>query len=107
MHFAQALEKADATNETRSGQYQLLTLPALAKLFAQRIECGWLEVPQSRDKPGGRRLKLWVAIARADRPSGEPPLLYLHGGRGWVPWTTSFPIFRRARPGQPCVPSAI
>ena len=29
-----------------------------------RIDCGWLQVRESRDKPDSRVIKLWVAIAQ-------------------------------------------
>ena len=45
-------------------------------------ECGYLIVPEVREKPNGRKLKLAVAIYRAKKPSGAPPLLLLHGGPG-------------------------
>jgi pimeloyl-ACP methyl ester carboxylesterase len=47
-----------------------------------RRECGWLVVPESRDRTGGRTVRLAVEIFRARTPSGAPPLVFLHGGPG-------------------------
>jgi pimeloyl-ACP methyl ester carboxylesterase len=47
-----------------------------------RAECGYLVVPQLREKPNGRTLRLAVAIYRAKDPSGAVPLVLLHGGPG-------------------------
>lgn len=63
MHFAQALEKADATNETRSGQYQLLTLPALAKLLA-RTPAGLRATIQSQSNFGQSLRRARVKLGR-------------------------------------------
>lgn len=72
-----------------------------------RVDCGWLQVPESRGKAGSRILKLWVAIARADaEPGREDPLLYIHGGPGYAtvdyvfpyfPQSKTWPAFRRTR----------
>jgi pimeloyl-ACP methyl ester carboxylesterase len=47
-----------------------------------RRECGWLVVPESRDRASTRTLRLAVEILRARQPSGEPPRVFLHGGPG-------------------------
>jgi beta-glucanase (GH16 family)/pimeloyl-ACP methyl ester carboxylesterase len=50
-----------------------------------RRECGWLVVPESRDRTGAhsvRTVRLAVEIFRARTPSGAPPLVFLHGGPG-------------------------
>ena len=47
-----------------------------------RRECGWLVVPESRDRPTAKTVRLAVAIFRAKEPSGKPPLIVLHGGPG-------------------------
>ena len=72
-----------------------------------RVDCGWLQVPESRGKAGSRILRLWVAIARADaEPGREDPLLYIHGGPGYAtvdyvfpyfPQSKTWPAFRRTR----------
>lgn len=62
-----------------------------------RVECGWLHVLESRGKPDSRKLRLWTAIARADRPSGEPPLVYLHGGPGLGTVDYFFPYFPQSK----------
>jgi len=47
-----------------------------------RRECGWLVVPESRDRPTASTVRLAVEIFRAKEPSGAPPLVVLHGGPG-------------------------
>lgn len=47
-----------------------------------RRECGWLVVPESRDRPTASTVRLSVEIFRAKEPSGAPPLVMLHGGPG-------------------------
>jgi pimeloyl-ACP methyl ester carboxylesterase len=46
------------------------------------VECGWLIVPELRERPNGPTVKLPVARLRAREPDGSPPLVYLHGGPG-------------------------
>lgn len=46
-----------------------------------RRECGWLIVPQSRDRAGAQTVRLAVEIFRAAAPT-EPPRVFLHGGPG-------------------------
>lgn len=75
-----------------------------------RIECGWLQVRESRDKPDSRMLKLWVAIARAEAADKrDDPILYLNGGPGVAtvdyffphvltnPQSKTWPVFRKER----------
>ena len=65
-----------------------------------RIDCGWLHVRESRDKPGSRTLRLWVAIARADAVDAmkqADPLLYLQGGPGIATVDTFFPYFPQSK----------
>jgi len=45
-------------------------------------ECGWLVVPESRDRPTANTVRLAVEIFRGKEPSGAPPLVLLHGGPG-------------------------
>ena len=47
-----------------------------------RVECGRLVVPESRLRPNGPTVSLAVAIFHAKNPSGQPPLVILHGGPG-------------------------
>jgi len=46
-----------------------------------RLECAWLVVPEIRDHPSGRTVRLAVAIVRAKDPV-TTPLVMLHGGPG-------------------------
>lgn len=72
-----------------------------------RVECGWLSVPESRDRSNSRTLRLWVAIARADKPEKAlDPILYIHGGPGlatvdyffpYFPKSETWPAFRKTR----------
>lgn len=75
-----------------------------------RIECGWLQVRESRDKPDSRTLKLWVAIARAEAADKrDDPIFYLNGGPGVAtvdyffphvltnPQSKTWPAFRKDR----------
>ena len=47
-----------------------------------RRECGWLVVPESRDRPSPNVVRLAVEVFRAREPSGAPALVLLHGGPG-------------------------
>ncbi|MFL5617283.1 MAG: alpha/beta fold hydrolase [Gemmatimonadaceae bacterium] len=49
---------------------------------AVRRDCGWLVVPESRDRAGANVVRLAVEVFRAREPSGAPPLVLLHGGPG-------------------------
>src|SRR5215212_4209074 len=46
-----------------------------------KLECSWLVVPEMRDRPAGRTVRLAVALVRAKNPT-LPPLVMLHGGPG-------------------------
>jgi pimeloyl-ACP methyl ester carboxylesterase len=46
------------------------------------VECGWLVVPESRSRPQGRTVRLNVVVARASKPTGAPPIVYISGGPG-------------------------
>jgi len=45
-------------------------------------DCGWLLVPESRDRRTSKVVRLAVEIFRAKEPSEAPPLVMLHGGPG-------------------------
>lgn len=63
-----------------------------------RVDCGWLHVSESRDKPDSRKLRLWVAIARADTADKRAdPLLYIHGGPGYATVDYFFPNFPKGK----------
>jgi len=63
--------------------------------------CGWLEVPENRDDPAGRKLRLHVAVIPALRLQPAPdPLFILAGGPGQAAsdyYTTMGPAFGRIR----------
>ena len=47
-----------------------------------RRECGWLVVPETRDRASTNTVRLAVEILHAREPSGAPPRVFLHGGPG-------------------------
>ena len=52
-------------------------------LAEERIECGTLVVPESRDRPDGRQLRLAVTILRSRSDNPRPdPVVFLSGGPG-------------------------
>jgi len=56
-----------------------------------RVECFVLIVPENRDQPQGREVKLKVAVLKAKRTAGVEPLVYLSGGPGDAPLVASSP----------------
>jgi len=56
-----------------------------------RVECFVLVVPENREQPQGREIKLKVAILKAKRTAGVEPLIYLSGGPGDSPLVASSP----------------
>src|SRR5512132_2558844 len=58
-----------------------------------RLECHWLVVPEVRDKPNGRTVRLAVALVRAAAPTATP-LVMLHGGPGGSGLRTYLPAAR-------------
>jgi pimeloyl-ACP methyl ester carboxylesterase len=49
----------------------------------KQVQCGYLDVPENRTKPDGRRLKLAVAILKSLSPNPRPdPVVVLSGGPG-------------------------
>jgi pimeloyl-ACP methyl ester carboxylesterase len=48
------------------------------------VECSWLLVPEIRQSPSGKILRLAVARLRAKSPNPATPLVMLHGGPGGV-----------------------
>jgi len=47
-----------------------------------RRECGWLVVPESRDRARAHTIRLAVEVFRARKPTGAAPRVLLHGGPG-------------------------
>jgi len=56
-----------------------------------RVECFVLIVPENREQPQGREIRLKVAILKAKRTAGVEPLVYLSGGPGDAPLVASNP----------------
>ena len=56
-----------------------------------RLECFVLVVPENRDIPQGREVRLKVAVLKAKRTTSSEPLIYLSGGPGDAPLVASTP----------------
>src|SRR5258708_31417665 len=56
-----------------------------------RVECFTLIVPENRGHPGGREVRLKVAVLKAKRTAGAEPMFYLSGGPGDAPLGASSP----------------
>jgi pimeloyl-ACP methyl ester carboxylesterase len=56
-----------------------------------KLECSWLVVPEMRDHPSGRTVRLAVAVVRAKNPV-TTPLVMLHGGPGLSGLRTFLPF---------------
>ncbi len=50
--------------------------------LSPRVTCGILEVDETRGSNNGRRVAMPVAVIKAEKPTGQPPVIYLHGGPG-------------------------
>jgi pimeloyl-ACP methyl ester carboxylesterase len=49
----------------------------------REITCGFVTVPEDRDEPGGNRVRIAVAIVKAEvGPTADDPIFYLDGGPG-------------------------
>jgi hypothetical protein len=49
----------------------------------EQVRCGYLTVPQNRAEPGGKQLRLAVAVARSTSSTPRPdPIVFLTGGPG-------------------------
>lgn len=56
--------------------------------FGVEVDCGYLLVPENRANPDGNRVRLHVAIFRAQSDTPQPdPIIYLEGGPGGSPLT--------------------
>ena len=64
-----------------------LDLPAVLK----GVECGLLDVPESRNRVSTHRLKIAVAVAKATGVRQADPIIYVHGGPG-IAALDRFPI---------------
>ncbi|CAN5244672.1 alpha/beta hydrolase [soil metagenome] len=50
--------------------------------LAPRVTCGVFAVDETRGSSNGRRVAMPVVILKAEGPTGQPPLIVLHGGPG-------------------------
>ena len=58
-------------------------MPIPERQNAANVTCGWLTVPENRDHPQGRTIKLAVVTLAATGTNPEPdPLVILSGGPG-------------------------
>ncbi len=56
---------------------------AAFEIHDENAKCGFLVVPENRDDPGKRTLRLAVAILKSRSATPRPdPVIYLHGGPG-------------------------
>jgi pimeloyl-ACP methyl ester carboxylesterase len=58
-----------------------------------QVVCHWLVVPEAREKPNGRTVRLAVAVIRTATPAATP-LVMLHGGPGGSGLRTYLPAAR-------------
>ena len=72
-----------------NGDIRIRTVPEggpggqLGADLGPEFSCGFLVVPENRDRPNGRTIKVAMARAKAQSPAPEPdPLVYLTGGPG-------------------------
>ena len=56
-----------------------------------RVECFVLVVPENREQPEGREVRLKVAVLKAKRTASAEPMIYLSGGPGDAPLVASTP----------------
>ncbi len=56
-----------------------------------RLECFVLTVPENREQPEGREVRLKVAVLKAKRTAGVEPMFYLSGGPGDAPLVADSP----------------
>ncbi len=56
-----------------------------------RVQCFVLVVPEDREQPEGRQVRLKVAVLKAKRTASAEPLVYLSGGPGDAPLVPSRP----------------
>ena len=62
--------------------YTAAECPFPLLIDAVQPECGYLSVPENRDRPEGRRLRLAVAVFGPLESEKHPPVFYLEGGPG-------------------------
>lgn len=56
---------------------------------SDRLECYVLVVPENRDKPSGREVRLKLVVLKAKRKIDPDPMVYLAGGPGDAPLVAS------------------
>lgn len=91
--FVQPLPAAEPTSTL---PLQPCRLEAAVGAGATDAYCGWLEVPEDRNRPQGRRIRLHVARVPALSLSPAPdPLVFITGGPGQAP-SEEYPTFGAA-----------
>jgi pimeloyl-ACP methyl ester carboxylesterase len=56
-----------------------------------RVECFVLSVPENREQPEGREIRIKVAVLKAKRTASAEPMVYLSGGPGDAPLVATSP----------------
>ena len=56
--------------------------PAADQVQGQTVTCGFIEMPENRTRPEGRRVRLAVAVFKSRTVATRPPLIFLGGGPG-------------------------
>ena len=81
---AAAIAAQDAGRAATKPRFDVAPCPFPAdESVLKQVQCGYLQVPENRAKPEGRRLKLAVAILKSLSPNPRPdPLVILSGGPG-------------------------
>jgi pimeloyl-ACP methyl ester carboxylesterase len=75
-------QRAGAAGEGAAFEEAPCPFPA-SRAVLEQIRCGWVEVPENRAVPEGRRLRLAVAILKSTSPVPRPdPVVFLMGGPG-------------------------
>ena len=61
-------------------------IPCPADTFPEDadVDCGAIRVPENRDRPGGRKIKVAAALVHAPSPTpNTPPIVFVTGGPGF------------------------
>lgn len=81
--FALPLLVFDGCDRSESQLSQDKSCPFDASGISVKIDCGYLEVPENRSNPNGRKIEIAYAVIKSkDRHAGLDPVVYLMGGPG-------------------------
>jgi len=74
---------ASALPDTNTIEFKNCTLTLPGTIQTAPARCGWLEVAENPAEPGGRKIRLYVALAPAVSRAPKPdPLFFFAGGPG-------------------------